>query len=341
MKRQILSVIVGVVLSIHCFGALAKAKTDVVTLYNGDRITGEIKSLEYGILKLSTEAMGTISIEWQDIASVDSNYYYEIRITDGSRHLGSMQATDQSGRYKVVDLNGEHLFEALQVVSMRPIEKSFLDRLDAYFSAGYSYTRASSVAQSSLNTSINYEDEKSWNTLTGRISHTNDSEESTSSSRADLNRSVWTSKTNVFRSLFANYETNDELGLDYRYGVGAGRGRVFSDTFRHRLTGVAGLQVITEENKDSGSDQNIELYLSTRFQAWRLNTPELDVDFSLNVYPSLTDSGRVRSGSDLRLRWEIIEDLFFDITAYGSYDNKADSNSGLDYGVTTGVGWEY
>ncbi|MEM8562329.1 MAG: DUF481 domain-containing protein [Pseudomonadota bacterium] len=341
MKQQILSVILGLVLSIHCLGAFAKAKTDVVTLYNGDRITGEIKSLDYGILKLSTDAMGTLSIEWQDIASLDSNYYYEIRITDGSRHLGSMEAANQPGRYKVVDLNGEYFFEALQVVSMRPIEKSFLDRLDAYFSAGYSFTRASSVAQSSLNTSINYEDEKSWNTLTGRVSHTDDSQESTSSSRVDLNRSVWTSQVNVFRSSFANYETNDELGLDYRYGVGAGLGRVFSDTFRHRLTGVAGLQVITEENKDSGSDQNLELYLSTRFLAWRLNTPELDVDFSLNLYPSLTESGRVRSGSDLRLRWEIIEDLFFDITAYGSYDNKADSNSGLDYGVTTGVGWEY
>lgn len=67
----------------------------------------------------------------------------------------------------------------------------------------------------------------------------------------------------------------------------------------------------------------------------------MNLDFVLNLYPSLTDSGRLRSSSDLRLRWELIEDLFFDITAYGSYDNKAEANNDIDYGVTTGLGWEY
>ena len=341
MKPYQILAIIGVLLCGFSVQALAHRKTDVVTLYSGDRITGEVKSLEGGILRLSTDSMGTVKIEWQDIARLESEYFYEIRISDGSRHLGSVEPTKQPGQIKVVVLDDEHNFDAPQIVQIRPIEKSVIDRLDIYFAAGYSYTRASSLTQTSVNTRIGYENEKSRNSLTGRASLTDSDDETTSSSRVDMDRAVWTSRRNIFRISFANFESNDELGLDHRVGVGAGLGTYFVDTYRNRLIGIAGLQVITEQIEDSGTDQNIELYLSSRYLAWRLNTPELDLDFGLNIYPSLTDGGRVRSGSDLRLRWELIEDLFFDITAYGTYDNKADSNSRVDYGVTTGLGWDF
>ncbi len=43
-------------------------KTDIVTLYNGDRVTGELKSMYVGLLEINTNSMGTIQIEWQEIA---------------------------------------------------------------------------------------------------------------------------------------------------------------------------------------------------------------------------------------------------------------------------------
>jgi hypothetical protein len=284
--------------------------------------------------------MGTVKIEGQEIASLQSDYFYELQLTDGSRHFGSIATSDQAGQIQVTELDNELPLDWQEVVRIRPIEKSFLDRLDVYFSAGYSYTRASSVSQTSVNTTISYESEKSRNSLDGRTNISESDDETSSSTKVDLDRAVWTDRKGVFRSLFGNYESSDELGLDHRVGVGAGLGRNLIDTYKSRLTGVAGLQVITEQTKDDGADQNIELYLSSRYLAWRFNTPELDMDFGLILYPSLTERGRIRSSSDLRIRWEIIEDLFFDITAYGSYDNKADTSSGIDYGVTTGVGWE-
>ncbi len=320
--------------------AQAKEKTDVVTLYNGDRITGEVKSLEGGILEFSTDAMGTIRIEWQDIANLESEYFYEIRLSSGARYLGSVQPPERPGQVIVMDLEGQYRFDALQIVQIRPIEKTIVDRLDIYFSAGYSYTKANSTAQTSLNTSIGYENEKSRNSLTGRASMTDSNDDSTSSSKLDLDRAIWTSRDNVFRSTFGGYETNDELGLEHRISAGMGIGTFFMESQKNRLIGVAGLQLITEQTKNQGEDQNIELYLSSRFLAWRLDTPELDLDLGLNLYPSVTDSGRLRSSSDIRLRWELIEDLFLDITAYGTYDNQADSNN-VDYGLTTGMGWEF
>jgi hypothetical protein len=43
--------------------AHARDKSDTVWLTNGDRVTGEIRQLEHGKLRMSTDSMGTISIE--------------------------------------------------------------------------------------------------------------------------------------------------------------------------------------------------------------------------------------------------------------------------------------
>jgi len=319
---------------------LAQRKTDVVKLYNGDRITGEIKSLSNGVLKYSTDSLGTVNIEWQDVASLESKYYYEVRTSNGLRHYGSIAQSQVPGRLTLVELEGNRELEWLQVVDLRPIEADFIDRLDVYAAAGYSYTRASAVSQTTLNTNIDYEDEKSRIALDGRATFTETRDDNTKSSKFDLNRMVWTSRAGVFRAGFGSYETNDELALDHRVGVGGGFGRFLLDSYRNRLTGLVGLQVITEQSSVTGSDQNLELVLGSDYQAWHLNTPELDLKFGLNIYPSITDAGRLRSSSDFRIRWELIEDLFLDVTAYGTYDNRADTDNDYDYGVTTGLGWE-
>ena len=69
------------------------SKTDVVVLANGGAVTGEIKGLEFGSLRYSTDSMGTVSIDWEDITSVQSNQNLQIELVDGSRYFGSFLAT--------------------------------------------------------------------------------------------------------------------------------------------------------------------------------------------------------------------------------------------------------
>lgn len=340
----------AIVLALFSLEAQAQRKTDLITLYNGDRLTGEIVSLVGGILELSTDSMGRVKIEWPEISRIESKYHYELRLSDGNRLYGSFDNSARPGQLVLVDIFGQHEVEWLQVTEIRPVEDSFAERLDVYLSAGYSYSKASGVSQVSLNTQISYEDEKTRNTFTARTDVTDTDEDTTSSTRLDINREVWReNRSDAFRSTFANYEDNDELALDYRIGVGGGLGRYFLDTHRARFYGVTGLQVITEQplegdsiNGDSGSNQDIELFLNASFAAWKFTTPELDVDLNFSLYPSLTDSGRVRSDSNLRIRWELVEDLFWDITAWASTDNQSEnSDRNVDYSITTGIGWEY
>ncbi len=335
-------------------------RTDVVTMYNGDRVTGEVDSLFGGILHYKTDSMGTLKIEWQEIAHLQSDFHYEFRLTDGTRFYGSVVDADRPGQVRIEDLYGEHDVEWLDVVEIRPIEARLIDRIEVYLSAGYNYTKAGSVAQTTFNTVISYEDERSRNTLTGRSTLTNTDGDNTSSGKLDFSRQTWTDREQVYRIAYGNYETNDELGLDKRVAVGIGLGRYAIDTNRMRFGYEAGVQGLTEKTfstssvsdpdmPDGGSsrktdyfrEESAELFLGMEFATWRFDTPELDIVFEATLYPSITNSGRLRGDTDLRVRWEIVEDLFWDITAYGAYDSDAESDDQFDYGITTGLGWEY
>jgi Protein of unknown function, DUF481 len=316
-------------------------KTDVVILYNGDKITGEVKSLYAGILELDTNAIGTIKIEWQEVARVESIHNYEVRLAEGKRYYGKMDVSDRPGELKVADVYGEHDVSALTIAEIRPVAKSFVDRIDLYLSLGYSYTNASSLAQTTLNTEISYEDERTRNALTGRMVITDTDESVTRSSKVDLSRSVWTDRQDTYRIILGGYETNDELGLDYRVSVGAGLGRYFTDTHKSTWTGALGLQVLTEKDLLGLTQESVEGVITTQFSTWKYSTPELHFQYGMSVYPSVTEGGRVRGDADFKVKWEIVEDFFLDVTAFGTYDNQAAEDSRFDYGLSTSVGWTY
>jgi hypothetical protein len=316
-------------------------KTDVVRLYNGDQVTGEVKKLTAGILEVNTNSMGTVNIEWQEVASLESLYHYEVRLAEGKRYYGLMEHSERAGEIKVSDVYGEHEVSALEVVELRPVAKSFKDRIDVYLSLGYSYTKASSLGQTTLNTDISYEDERTRNSLNARLIVTDTDDAVTRSSRVDLSRSVWTDRQDTYRIVGGAYETNDELALDYRFSLGAGLGRHFLDTHRSTWNGNIGAQVLTEKSTVGDTQESVEGVLSTEYSTWKYTTPELHLKIHFSLYPSFTESGRLRGDSNINLRWEIVKDLYWDVTAFGTYDNQAAEDTKFDYGLSTGIGWDY
>ena len=323
--------------------AEAHGKTDVITLYNGDRITGEIVSLLGGRMALSTDAMGTINIEWKEIASLDSNYNYEVRLANGERFFGSVKPASVPGSVALKDVFGERNLSWEEIVELRPIEDSALDRLDIYVSANYAFTKASGVTQTELRANIAYEDERAQNELTSRITVSDTDEESTQSSRVNVARKVWTDREAVYRVLFGGHETNDELGLDYRITAGAGLGRYVLDTNTSTFNVTVGLQGLREKSIGGSEQESLEAVLNANFARWHFDSPQLDLRLESTLFPSLTESGRVRADTTARLRWELFDDLYWDLSAWGSYDSEAvDEDAGeFDWGLTTGLGWDF
>src|SRR4030095_4251993 len=64
------------------------ARTDAIILRNGDHLTGEVIEMRQGKLKAKTDDAGTISIEWDKIASLSTADQYDVTMRDGSHRLG-------------------------------------------------------------------------------------------------------------------------------------------------------------------------------------------------------------------------------------------------------------
>lgn len=129
-----------VVAMLFSVSAVAEAaKTDVVLLVNGNTITGEIKSLEFGSLRYSTDSMGTVSIDWEDIVSITTKQTLQVEVSDGTRYFGVLDSAEDRFEIKVRTRSEEIDLHTSRIVRMTPIDaqESFLERLDGSFSFGF------------------------------------------------------------------------------------------------------------------------------------------------------------------------------------------------------------
>ena len=133
---------------------LAQPRTDVVTLANGDRITGEVIRLERGQLEFKTDDAGTIYVEWDKIVHLEAVRQFEVVTTDGSRFLGSLGRGPD--RILAVGSPAGPSLAMIEVTSITPIGSSFWRKLDGSFDTGFSYTRSSGIAQLNINSDTTF-----------------------------------------------------------------------------------------------------------------------------------------------------------------------------------------
>lgn len=343
---RIAALVFGAALLVLSTTAVAAPKTDILVFQNGDRLTGEVKGLERGKLSFNTDATGTISIEWDKVASVQSEQYLEVELSDGRRHFGRASQAQAEGTLKLRVGSGSNLREVplVEVIRIAPIEQGrFVDRLDGYVTAGYDYTKANDLQQFTFTGGLSSRNEKRQWSLDGSttlISQTGKDD----TSRYDvgaLNRRFLADRW--FWQGFGSFAGNDELGLDLRTTLGAAFGRFLRQDQKSDWAAYAGLAVTHENFSEQPTNESVEGVLGTQYWYFRYDSPEASFDATLNLYPSLTESGRVRSEGRLRARYEIVSDLFFEASFYGSYDSEpgegAESKS--DYGVTTSLGYSF
>lgn len=325
--------------------AEAAPKTDIVVLANGDRFTGEVKGLEQGRLKLSTDAAGTIYIEWDKIASVESTQFVQVELANGLRYFGQVPKAKAAGEIRIV--TGEEArgwdLKMANVVRIDPIEKDFLRRIDGYLTAGYNYTKSNDLQQFTFTGGLNARTtEHQWSldgssTITAQQGDDDSSRWNVAGGYRHFLADRW------FLQGFGSFEGNDELGLDLRTSMGGAFGRYLSQTNRQEWATYAGLAYTLENFVGREQADSLEAVLGTQFSYFRYDSPEASLDATLNVLPSLTQTGRVRVDGKLRSRYEIVKDLFFEVSLYGNYDSDpgetAESNS--DYGVTTSLGYSF
>ena len=322
--------------------AHAQGKTDVVTLANGDRITGEIVRLERGRLEFKTDDAGTLYLEWDKLSRLVSTRPLEVLTTDGRRFLGSLgRAADRS----ITVLNPEEVpLQMSEVTLITPIGTSFWRQLDGSIDAGFSYTKSSGVAQLNVNSDTVYRRLASRARLTAALTQTKKDDDSGRDDRAFVEMSYlrypW---PRWFILTAGRFETNESLGLTLRSQIGAAAGPRLVNTNRAQLVLGGGLAFNHEQGLDVESTQNVEALFTLDGAFFTYDRPKMNFDVSLQYYPSLSDTGRHRVQLDAAAKREFWKDLFVAFNLYNSHDNRppnVDANTN-DVGITLSIGWTY
>lgn len=318
-------------------------KTDTVYLQNGDRLTGELKKFENGLLFLKTDAMETVEIEYDRIFTVYSAKLFEFRTTSGYRYYGTLLNSPDSGTINIVRINDTVPKPLWDIVQITSIKNRFWQKIDGSVDVGLNYTKASDVLQFSFIASATHR--------TADYATRFDLSSIVSDQDGDIskNNDVSIGVTRFFEgNWFAggqiSGQQNTELDLDYRILIGLGGGYDFVRTNSQRLYAMGGALANRERTiEEVLLSNNIELFAGIHYKWFRYRHPKLDITSGFNIYPSMTTWGRVRMEYDLAAKIEVIKDVFFGLTLYDNFDNNPSSSesSKNDWGIITSLGYSF
>ncbi len=324
-------------------GVHAQAKTDVVTLANGDRITGEVSKLDRGRLEYKTDDAGTIYFEWDNIVSLRSSAQFEVGTSDGRLFLGGLD-TDGPRTLVVIGAQGRVSLPNSEVTMITPIGRSFWKRLDGSVDLGFSYTRSSDIAQLNVNSTTTFRRPSTEVQLTGSATLTKSGDGDEADDRATAQVSYRRFRgQNLFVMAAGGLDSNESLGLLLRIQGALGVGRRLLNTNRAQVTAVGGLAVNNEHGVDSDPTQNIEGLLTFRTSYFSYDRPKTNVDIGFQYYPSLSDWGRQRIQFDSAVKREFWKDVFLSVSVFDTFDSRPPTETAEhnDVGVVLSFGWSY
>lgn len=323
--------------------AYAQGRTDVVTLANGDRITGEVVQLQRGRLEFKTDDAGTLYLEWDKLVSVVAARVVEVVTSDNRRFVGTLAAA-AAGSLSVVTPQGAVPLQMIEVTIVTPVGQGFWRQLDGSIDAGFNYTRSSEVAQLNLNSDTVYRRPASRARLTASLTLTRKDDDEGRDDRGSIEASYlkypW---QNWFLAGAGRLETNESLGLELRSQVAFSVGPRLVNSNRAQLMIGAGLVFNDERGVDVEATQNIEALFAFATSFYTYDRPRTNLDITLQYYPSVSNAGRHRLQLDAGVKRELWKDFFVSLSGYNTYDSRppnpaADTN---DVGIMLSIGWSY
>jgi len=316
--------------------SLSAQKTDLIILKNGDHITGEIKRLELDILQVKTSSMSTVQIKWYQVSNIYApDKLVQVELNDKTKIFGKLDTIYLPNALRIVSDIGDFNVPVDQIVTIFQVKKVFWSRFSGNLGAGVSFTKASEVLQTNYNAYVSYTDELYLAAVDINSIRTSQPEQTTSKQDIllNVNRTTFSAQ---FVTLFTGIQQNTELDMARRSSGGAGYGvdLLHSSIARVRFTlgAIANKEVTIEEQISSNNAEGLVAFDARIF---KYTDPEVYLTAGINWFPSFTVEDRHRVETNIKLRFELLNNLFLEFNFYHNYDSKPASASAAnsDYGI--------
>jgi hypothetical protein len=318
------------------------AQSDSLIFKNGNRMDGEIKSMDRGVLQMATDYSDSdFKIEWDQINTIKTVTNLLINLADGAKYYGTLESSAASQvTIKTVD-HKEIVCNLNDIVFLQPIEKRFWDRLYASIDIGFSLIKASDLRQFTSRSNIGYRTQR-WMLDATYNMFRSTQRETEPIKRTDGQLSYWYSlprRWYVITSALLASNTEQKLDLRLNAQIGLGRFLIRSNSVYWGLK--LGVNRNIERFSNETADRNTwEGYLGTELNLYDIG--DLSLLSSIIVYPGITEKSRLRGDFNFDTKYDLPYDFYIKIGLTISYDNlPAERASESDYVFHTGLGWEW
>ena len=330
---------------------LARPKTDVLVMNNGDHITCEIKGLNQGVLSIGIDYVdGTVSVDWLKVKHLESSQLFVVLTQDGSSYEGKLATVETAAsepmKIRIVE-SPEHgpEIERSQVVRMTQTSDRFYQRLNGSINFGVSYSKGNSATQYNLSSEVEYLRER-WAADANVSSNLTSSTGAAASTRNQLglfsyHLLPW---QNYFYAGLGNFLQSSVQDITLQTTLGGGLGHFFKNTNRASIAVLAGFGwQSTNYNRAAiplGTQNLATALIAAEIKAFKFSRTNLDISAAL--LPALSDPGRVRFNTNATYYLKLFNNLSWNASFYGSWDNRPPAGlTGSDYGTSSGLSWTF
>jgi hypothetical protein len=347
----------------HCYALLgllllvlstmcsARERKEVIQFTNGDRITCEIIKLEKGYLYVRPlMARGTIEMDWSNVAYIESPQMFLVTDKAGKRYTGSLHSAVVKGKVpeelqvQVTGPSTSQVVAGKELVAIERTDNTFWQNLHGGLSAGLNSSKQEGRTQYNFQSDTTFERTKWAAAANYQSSFSGGGDISDLRNSLGLSVARQLGSDRNFCLGLANFLQSDEQQLDLRTTLGAAVGHMFSYTNNTRIFAFVGADWNNEHySSEAMADRtgnSAEAVIGTQVNFFRFRTTDIRADARL--YPSLTDSGRVRFDFNTSLGVRLASRLFWNFGYYLNVDSRPPQNlPKTDYGTTSGLEWNF
>lgn len=337
LTKKFLPVLITVILTYN----FAFSQSDSLVFDNGNRIIGEIKKMERGVLEIDApEGDENFKVKWLSITEIHTQSQFVVSIKD--KLYRGMIATVSDGKVKIFDKDTVYIISAMNdIVYINPFKEGFGNRFGAMVEAGFNLTKAQNLRQFSLRSSISYKTDK-WTADASYniIRSSQDNVEPVKRSDGLLNYRRILPRNWYLIGTIATLSNTEQL-IDLRANSQLGVGKFIISSNKAYWGLKTGVNNNLERFSNVNTSRNTwEAYLGTEVNLYDIG--DLNLSFLYMGYSGLSDTGRYRADVNFDAKYDLPLDFFIRMGISLNYDNQpTETASETDYILRTGIGWEW
>lgn len=318
------------------------AAADVVTLDNGDRLTGRIEHMAGGKLKLKTAYAGSISLAWDRVVSVVTDAPVSVMLKNSDRTISARLLPGTAGRLALDAGAGSPALAQVAYINPTPVESGM----------GTSYSGRATLSSANVHGNSTNSRLYAQGELTARARsyrYTLGLKAENASDAGHQTASNWLGDANIDRFIDdkrffygrASLENNRFKDLQLRSTLGSGYGFQFYETERTKLSLRGGLDYVAIDH-DTGQDERYPAAgWGVRF-SHRLQALPLELFHEQDGYMRIGDAKDVTLRSRSGLRLPVAAGLNASLQLNADWErNPAPGSKSTDTTLLLGLGYAW